>query len=121
MFHVYAGGAYVAFYVSAWPGWSHGKGLDAGALSKLLGPFGINPQDVRIAETVRKGYLREEFTDAWERYLRSSIRDSATKGMNTGGNEGLASATEQACSASQERENACLHAGCSAVADRLPS
>jgi hypothetical protein len=86
---------------SPWPGWSHGKGVDARALSKLLGPFGINPQDVRIAETVRKGYMREQFADAWKRYLAPSSRDSATEGINSGGNGVLASATERECSGTQ--------------------
>lgn len=87
---------------SPWPGWSKGRGLDARGLSKLLGPFGIKPQDVRIEDTVRKGYLREQFADARERYLPPSSRDSATEGTNTERNEDLVSATEGACSGSQK-------------------
>jgi hypothetical protein len=46
-------------------------------LAQLLRPYGIRPAVVRIAETTPRGYKREAFTDAWERF-RLGSRLSAT-------------------------------------------
>jgi hypothetical protein len=46
-----------------------GKPLSAGKLASQLHPFGVAPHNVRIGETVKKGYEREDFADAWARYL----------------------------------------------------
>jgi hypothetical protein len=45
-----------------------GEGLDARGLARLLQPYGIQPKQVRIGDDSRKGYERENFEDAWERY-----------------------------------------------------
>ena len=54
-------------------------------LARILRPFGIAPRDLRTDTGVRKGYVREEFEDAWARYLstpaphfRDSKRDNTT-------------------------------------------
>jgi len=57
------------FDESPWAGWSDGKGLDSHALARLLRPFHIHSRSLRCGEQVVKGYLRESFADAWERYL----------------------------------------------------
>lgn len=41
-------------------------------LARLLHPFEITSKQVRIGPTSLKGYAREAFVDAWERYLPSS-------------------------------------------------
>ena len=56
----------------------YGKPLDKRGLAKRLKPYGIKSKDVRIRETVRKGYAREDFQNVWERYLPASSRVSAT-------------------------------------------
>jgi hypothetical protein len=43
-------------------------GLDARGLARLLKPYRIRSKQVRINEDNRKGYEREDFEDAWERY-----------------------------------------------------
>jgi len=58
-----------AFDESPWAGWSDGKGLDSHALARLLKPFRVRSRSLRCGEQVVKGYLRESFADAWERYL----------------------------------------------------
>ena len=45
-----------------------GKPLNAGKLAKMLKPFNIKPRQIRIAASNLKGYLKEDFIDAWERY-----------------------------------------------------
>jgi hypothetical protein len=49
----------------------YGKALTARSLAKMLRPFGIRPRSVRSGESEKtsKGYLREQFDDAFERYL----------------------------------------------------
>jgi hypothetical protein len=52
--------------------WSEWKGrpLSPAGLAKLLAPFGIIPENIRTPSgTVLKGYQRERFADAFERYL----------------------------------------------------
>lgn len=52
-----------------WADWQ-GKGLTARALSRLLTPYGIRSRTVRLADgRTPKGYVRETFTDAWDRYI----------------------------------------------------
>lgn len=58
-----------------------GKPLSTHGLAKLLRPFRIQSRNVRQGADVRKGYLLEQFTDTFERYLSpnsSSGSESAT-------------------------------------------
>ena len=47
----------------------YGKPMDARRLAALLKPYGIRPQTVRIDDRTPKGYRREDFEDAWKRYI----------------------------------------------------
>lgn len=60
---------------SPWGEWKHGKPLTARGLAHLLRRFGISPRTIRLdpGET-SKGYLREQFEDAWKRYVPPSPR-----------------------------------------------
>jgi len=52
-----------------WAGWRTGSG-GARKLSQLLYPFGVCPRDLHSGSGAGfRGYLREAFLDAWERYL----------------------------------------------------
>jgi Protein of unknown function (DUF3631) len=56
---------------SPWGEW-FGKPISQHAIAKLLAAFDIRPGTVRIdKETTAKGYKREQFADAWTRYLPS--------------------------------------------------
>jgi hypothetical protein len=57
-----------------WEDYCFGKALNSRALGKLLHPFGIWPQNIRVPAVV-KGYTLDSFRDAFERYLPS---ESAT-------------------------------------------
>jgi hypothetical protein len=46
-----------------------GKPLNDRGLAKLLKPYGIKPKVVRLGGEVARGYVREDFHDAWQRYL----------------------------------------------------
>jgi hypothetical protein len=70
---------------SPWGEWKNGKPITAIQLARQLKPFRIFPKDIRIDKDNRKGYERDQFADAWSRYLRpesahcpNSTRDTVT-------------------------------------------
>ena len=46
--------------------------LSSRGLANLLKPYRVRSKDVRIGDLHRKGYLAEDFADAWGRYLDPS-------------------------------------------------
>jgi Protein of unknown function (DUF3631) len=53
-----------------WAEWKAGKPLTANGLARLLGPFGVSPETIRIGDRTMKGYLLVRFEDdAFKRYL----------------------------------------------------
>ena len=51
-----------------------GKALDARGLAQRLGRYDIKSRNIRDASgKVLKGYLREDFLDAWSRYLANDL------------------------------------------------
>jgi hypothetical protein len=62
-----------------WADW-HGKGkMSPRSLAALLKPYEIRSRSVRLdSGETPKGYLREQFEDAWRRYLPSQALQSAT-------------------------------------------
>lgn len=55
-----------------------GKPLSNLGLSRLLNPYGIKPKPVRIGAEVARGYVREDFHDAWKRYLSEPVAKTVT-------------------------------------------
>jgi hypothetical protein len=51
-----------------WADWNHGKGMTANNLARKLKDFGIYPSAIRFNSGVAKGYSKDLFEDAWERY-----------------------------------------------------
>jgi hypothetical protein len=56
-----------------WVEWKNGKPLTKASLARLLNPFEIYPDQVRIGATTRKGYHLRQFKDAFDRYTPSQI------------------------------------------------
>jgi len=52
-----------------WPEYVNGHEITKGKLARLLKPFKIAPRPVRIGNDAAKGYLLEDFRDAFARYL----------------------------------------------------
>ena len=53
--------------------WREGRGIDGRILARLLRPYGIRPRTIRLDDgRTPKGYLREQFSAAWERWLPHS-------------------------------------------------
>jgi hypothetical protein len=53
---------------SHWGEW-FGKPLSSRTLATLLKPYGIKSRNIKLGERRPKGFLREQFEDAWARYL----------------------------------------------------
>ncbi len=54
-----------------WSAWWKGRALHQRGLARLLKPFGIGPKVIRFPTGTVRGYDREQFLDAWSRYLGS--------------------------------------------------
>jgi putative DNA primase/helicase len=53
-----------------WAEWGKSrKPITQNQIARLLKPFGISPERIRIGEIQKRGYLRQWFEDAWARYL----------------------------------------------------
>ena len=59
-----------------WSEWGR-RGFTPNALARQLRPFSIGPRTVRIGAETPKGYHRDQFVDAWARYLAPN-RHTAT-------------------------------------------
>ncbi|CAG9260935.1 hypothetical protein PUN4_360008 [Paraburkholderia unamae] len=55
-----------------WATWNRGRPMTTRQLGQMLAPFGIHSQTVKTASGAPKGYKREQFADAFARYLGSS-------------------------------------------------
>ncbi len=55
-----------------WATWNRGKPMSARQLSGKLAGFGIKSGTRRLNGIVKKGYERDDFLEAWERYLSPS-------------------------------------------------
>ena len=57
---------------SPWGGWRDGKGIDPITLAGRLRVYDVKPGNVRLPDgSTPKGYMREKFTDCWDRYCPS--------------------------------------------------
>lgn len=63
-----------------WKGFSHGRGIDARSLSRMLKPFGIRSKNVNIHGVILKGYERPDFEDVFVRYLPQKTSFSPGEG-----------------------------------------
>jgi hypothetical protein len=52
-----------------WAEWNKGAGLKAHSLARMLSPFGIRSRTIRLDDATAKGFLLEQFEDAFNRYL----------------------------------------------------
>jgi len=66
---------------SPWGEWRHGKPMTDYALAGQLKPFEIFPRSIRIDDHTKKGYVRESFLSAWERYV--TARDPERAGSES--------------------------------------
>lgn len=62
-----------------WGDW-YGHQLTNRELARMLKPYGIKSTKVRIGESTPRGYRREDFQDAWSRYLPNPSGTCGTSG-----------------------------------------
>lgn len=56
-----------------WVEWRNNRALTVRQLARLLEPFGIHPRTIRCSDSTPKGYLADQFADAFQRYLNSAV------------------------------------------------
>lgn len=64
-----------------WVTWNRGNPLSARQLAKMLGSYSIHPRTVRFGTETPKGYLREQFKDAFQRYLPPVAEKAASSAL----------------------------------------
>lgn len=100
-----------------WLEWNHGKTINQRQLAKLLKPFGIKPDVIRIGQSTPRGYEVGQFAEAFDRYLLSATPQQSNNGA---GFLDIASATSAPNVADEKRENTLEKSHCCGVADRNP-
>jgi Protein of unknown function (DUF3631) len=63
-----------------WSTW-YGHGLDARGLATMLKPYGVSPKVVRLGPETARGYHRDDFEDAWARYLPTAEPSDEQEGL----------------------------------------
>jgi putative DNA primase/helicase len=111
-----------------WGTWRRGKPLTPTNLARLLKPFDVSSRTIRFAgQGLVKGYLLEDFADAFDRYLLPPTPDSTlSKGNNdttraqSGDDPLFRKVTEGACYVSENGLNPAPRAECVAVTLQNP-
>jgi hypothetical protein len=65
---------------SPWSEWRKGNPITQRAITDRLKPFGIRKREVRFGDSTTKGYVREQFEDAWKRYLPQDASQTSNSG-----------------------------------------
>jgi hypothetical protein len=55
---------------SPWPEYRNGKPISMNQVANLLKDYKVHSKQVCFGSTTRKGYMREDFRDAFKRYLK---------------------------------------------------
>ncbi len=66
-----------------WFLWNKGRGMTPNSLAKQLREFDIISKSIRIGLNTAKGYLKEQFNDAFTRYLTSPSPDTTFTNVTT--------------------------------------
>ncbi|MCK8784136.1 DUF3631 domain-containing protein [Roseomonas sp. NAR14] len=105
-----------------WPEWKHGKPMTVVQLARALKPFGVRPSTVRLGNETAKGYYKETFQEAWERYLTPVSasppvlnRNTVTTLKNTGNFSKFGPVTQEGCDGSEFQENPSINLHCDGV------
>jgi putative DNA primase/helicase len=82
----------VAMEERPWPEWSKGQPITARKVASLLKPFDIRPKQIWKDEETKRGYLLEQFAEAFSRYtavrtVRTQSSQQVTTEIDPLGNE----------------------------------
>mgnify|MGYP003108455935 CR=1 FL=1 len=106
-----------------WAAWNRGKPMTSHQLAKRLSEFSIKSGNVRIGLKTPKGYKREQFEEAFKRYLPTDTpKTSATppQTSNHAACSDIKSATQHPAVADRNSPKATAGEDCGGVADRTP-
>jgi hypothetical protein len=68
-----------------------GKEIDELWLARQLAPYGIRPRNIRIETAIGRGYMEEDLTDAFRRYIPPSELEDEFRKEEEGKAEGRSS------------------------------
>lgn len=108
---------------SPWAAWNRGKPMNLRQLADRVSGFGIKSKDIRIGLDHRKGYDRNDFLEAWDRYLSPntpSVSVTPRQTSNDGASSQYLSVTEGECVTDKKPLQATIGAGCRGVTDKTP-
>lgn len=106
---------------SPWAAWNRGKPMTPHQLSKRLSDFGIKSNTIRINLRTAKGYQREQFTEAFKRYLSVTTPETSvtpSQPNNHGACSGFAKVTKPAIVTDKNRLQPSSHGACDVVTDK---
>ncbi len=100
-----------------WAEFRHGKEMTKTQLANVLRPFGIFPRTIRMGAETPKGYFRDQFEDAFARYLPATDPPQRHNAVEQGSFGDSPSATASSCGGSESTDTACETSRCGVVAD----
>jgi hypothetical protein len=104
-----------------WAAWNRGKPMTPHQLSKRLSEFGIKSHTIRINLQTAKGYRREQFAEAFKRYLSATTPQTSvtpSQPSNHGACSDFAKVTKPATVTVQNGLQPSNHGGCDVVTDK---
>jgi hypothetical protein len=103
-----------------WKTWKRNEPITPRGLSRLLHDFDIRSRNVRLDESIAKGFKREQFEDAWTRYAPVSDVLSATtlQPASVQGKQAISIRYTDSLVADRKPGFLAPPQGCSVVADR---
>ena len=104
---------------SQWGEMRQEKGINPPLLSKILRSFGISSKSIRMGHDTAKGYQREIFEEAWERYLPDidDERHNGTTSGKKGENPNSYCVTDKACDITENKHMDNESNSCDGVTD----
>lgn len=99
-----------------WPEWKHGKPITTRQVARLLADYDIKPRVLRLGTGTARGYQRDQFEDAFSRYLPD--RSVTPSQPNTGaGFSDFQSVTPEKPVTDEKPRKAAPQADCDGVTD----
>ena len=111
-----------------WAEFSRGASMSQNQLANLLRPFGIAPSTIRLDQPINgkptgKGYLREAFEAAWDRYLSQPTPAqtvTTSQPTDTAAHSAFQTVTTESSVTVRKNPKATASAGCDVVTVRNP-
>jgi Protein of unknown function (DUF3631). len=100
-----------------WSDWRRGKPVTQNGLARLLKPFGVTSNLLRVGEDVFRGYSLEQFSEVFTRYLPPTPVQSVTKLQATPvkGSQGKQNVTQNKAVTLAKQHEATPVKGCNSV------